>query len=112
MSHINLAEMDAADMLDVIHYIYEEDINYASQEQAQMVENRRVAIWNTLYNAPYKYSVFKKSNEYEFDEDEVQDFTPFDPTKKGNVKPYFPPTEFDADDSDPFGDVLDAPIGG
>jgi hypothetical protein len=112
MSQVKLAEMDAADMLDVIHYIYEEDINYVSQEQAQMVETRRVAIWNTMYNAPYKYSVFRKTDEYQYDEDEVQDFTPFDPTQRKDVKPYFPPTDFSADDSDPFGGVLDSPIGG
>jgi|688.fasta_scaffold62329_4 hypothetical protein len=110
MSQVKLAEMDAADMLDVIHYIYEEDINYVSQEQAQMVETRRVAIWKSMYNAPYRYTVFQKSNE--FDVEETEDFKAFDPTQRSNVKPYFPPTDFSADDSDPFGGVLDAPIGG
>lgn len=111
MSQVKLEDLDAADMLDVIHYIYEEDMNYLSQEQAQMVENRRVAIWNTLYGFPYKYTVFKKSNEYDFD-NEIADFTPFDPTKRGDVKPYIPPTDFSDDDNDPFGGVLEAPIGG
>lgn len=111
MSQVRLEDLDAADMLDVIHYIYEEDMNYLSQEQAQMVENRRVAIWNTLYGFPYKYSVFKKSNEYVADDD-IADFTPFDPTRKNSVKPYIPPTEFSGNDNDPFGGVLDAPIGG
>ncbi len=110
MSQVRLAEMDAADMLDVIHYIYEEDIDYSSQEHAQMVENRRIAIWNTLYGSSYKYTVYKKSNEY--GDGEIEDFTPFDPTQRNNVKPYFPPTDISADDSDPFGGVLDAPIGG
>lgn len=112
MSHVKLAEMDAADMLDVIHYIYEEDMNYVSHEQAQMVENRRVAIWNTLYGYPYKYTVYKRSNEFGDVEDGIQDFTPFDPTQRNTVKPYFPPTEFSGDDDDPFGGVLDAPTGG
>jgi len=110
MSQVRLEELDAADMLDVIHYIYEEDMNYLSQEQAQMVENRRVAIWNTLYGYPYRYTVFKKSNE--FGDGDIEDFTPFDPTQKGNVKPYIPPTEFSGDDNDPFGGLLDSPIGG
>jgi hypothetical protein len=110
MSQVKLAEMDAADMLDVIHYIYEEDIDYVSHEQAQMVENRRIAVWNTLYGAPYKYTIYKKSNE--FDVDDVQDFTPFDPAQRNTVKPYFPPTDISADDEDPFGGVLDAPMGG
>jgi hypothetical protein len=110
MSQVNLAEMDAADMLDVIHYIYEEDINYLSQEHAQMVESRRIAIWNTLYSSTYRYTVFKKGDDYI--DGEVADFTPFDPTQRKNVKPYFPPTDFSGDDNDPFGGVLDSPIGG
>jgi len=110
MSQVKLAEMDAADMLDVIHYIYEEDMNYVSLDQAQMIENRRLAIWNTLYGAPYRYTTFKRGNE--FDVDGVEDFTPFDPTQRNTVKPYFPPTDFSGDDGDPFDGVLDAPMGG
>lgn len=110
MSQVRLAEMDAADMLDVIHYIYEEDMNYVSHDQAQMVENRRLAIWNTLYGIPYRYTTFKKGNE--FDVEDIDDFTPFDPTQRNTVKPYFPPTDFSGDDGDPFDGVLDAPMGG
>jgi hypothetical protein len=75
-----------------------------------MIENRRLAIWNTLYGAPYRYTTFKKGNE--FDVDGVEDFTPFDPTQRNTVKPYFPPTDFSGNDGDPFDGVLDAPMGG
>ena len=100
-------------MLDVIHYFYEDDLNYASVEQAQMAEARRVTVFRQLYNEEYKYVSTATSNkfnnngfagQYDFD-----DPVPFDPTK-APTKPYVPPTEMDADAMDPFGGVLDAPV--
>lgn len=99
-------------MLDVIHYFYEEDFNYASVEQAQMAEARRIAVFKELYNQEYKYGSTKQSTkngssfagQYDFD-----DPVPFDPTN-APTKPYVPPTEMDADAMDPFGGVLDAPV--
>lgn len=99
-------------MLDVLHYFYEEDLNYASVEAAQMAEARRVTIFKQLYNEEYRYASSATANksagtfngQYDFD-----DPVPFDP-KKAPTKPYFPPTQMDADSMDPFGGVLDAPI--
>ena len=99
-------------MLDVIHYFYEDDLNYATVEQAQMAEARRVTIFKQLYDEDYKYVSTGTANkvnngfagQYDFDNP-----IPFDP-KKAPVKPYFPPTQMEADDADPFGGILDAPI--
>jgi hypothetical protein len=115
MSQVKLAEMDAADMLDVIHYLYEEDVNYVSPEQQQYADQRRVSIWNSMYKIPYKYSATKENADIfnsPIGDDEDIDFTPFSASRSNNVKPYFPPTDFSAEDGDPFGGVLDAPIGG
>lgn len=110
MNGLRLEEMDLSDMLDVIHYFYEDDLNYASVEAAQMAEARRITIFKQLYDVEYKYASSttktRTANNYDFD---LDDPVPFDP-KKAPVKPFIPATEMDADSFNPFGSVLDAPI--
>jgi hypothetical protein len=109
---IRLEEMELSDMLDVIHYFYEEDLNYASVEQAQMTDARRVTLFKQLYNIDYKYASDEIKNrsagtigDFDFD-----DPVPFDPAN-AKTKPFIPATEVDANSYSPFGSVLDAPIG-
>lgn len=108
---INLKEMEVSDMLDVIHYIFEEDSAFVSQEQLQTRDGVRVKMYRELYDRSYKYSrVPKKDGDIaDFDED-FEDMTPVDPLKPP-TKGYVPPTDFDPDSPNPFGGVLDAPIG-
>ncbi len=113
MNGIRLAEMELSDMLDVIHYFYEDDLNYASVEAAQMAEARRISVFKQLYGVDYAYASAESKNKtagfganYDFD---LDDPTPFDPTN-APIKPYVPPTDMDDDSFNPFGDVLDAPI--
>lgn len=111
MNGLRLAEMELSDMLDVIHYFYEEDLNYASVEAAQMHEARRITLFKQMYGVDYAYASDNAknkaaSNSATFDFDDLE---PFDPTN-APTKPYVPPTEMDADSFNPFGDVLDAPI--
>ena len=104
--------MELSDMLDVVHYFYEDDLNYASVEQAQMTDARRITVFKQLYGIDYKYAssdsknkVASNSNfDYDFD-----DLAPFDPANK-ETKPFVPATEMDEFSSNPFGDILDAPI--
>jgi hypothetical protein len=110
---LRLEEMELSDMLDVVHYFYEDDLNYASVEQAQMTDARRITIFKQLYGTEYKYASDEVKNRaagnsstFDFDFD---DTVPFDPTK-AETKPYIPPTEVDGSSFNPFGDVLDAPI--
>ena len=100
-----------SDMLDVVHYIFEEDSTFVSQEQFQSRDSFRVKMYRDLYERSYNYSrVPKKSNGItDFDED-FEDMTPVDPLKPP-TKGYVPPTDFDASRPNPFGGVLDAPIG-
>ena len=96
-------------MLDVIHYFYEEDLNFTSVEQSKIAEARRVAIYKHLYDTDYKYrtdGVSSSNADGSFGEDDI---VPFDPSN-APVKPYIPPTQVDADFANPFGGVLDAPI--
>lgn len=95
MHNLNLLEMDAVEMLDVIHYFLDEDMRYATPESAQMHSSVRHTLYGSLYNRPYKYGSSNKTS---------------GESVEPAVKGYIPPTEFDADSSDPFGGVLDSPI--
>jgi hypothetical protein len=108
---LRLEEMELSDMLDVVHYFYEEDLNYASVEQAQMTDARRITLFKQLYGINYRYASDESKNrtaaassDFDFD-----DLTPFDPTN-AETKPFVPATNMDEYSSTPFGDILDAPI--
>jgi hypothetical protein len=103
-------------MVDVIHYLFEEDMISESGEQAEAKSKMRSSIYKTMYNQTYKYGYEspKDKNQRIFDEalaepDPILDTVkPFDP-KQQPTKAYFPPTSFDPDSPNPFGD-LDAPL--
>jgi hypothetical protein len=100
---LRLAEMELSDMVDVLHYLFEEDSRFGTAEEAEALSSLRTALYSTMYNITYRYPVkssgsrSKSSNE-------------FSPSTE-ELKPYIPPTEFDPDSHNPFGSVLDAPIG-
>lgn len=116
---IKLLEMDAADMLDVVHYFFEEDIlRFSNSEHAEAGSRVRVSIYENMYDREYKYEFIsseKDSNDggrsYIGDDidDPLNDLTPMT-TKPKKLKPYIPPTDFDPDSYNPFGSVLDSPI--
>ncbi len=105
-------------MLDVLHYLFEEDVNYTSDEQAQSQSNTRSRLYKDLYGATYKYPYTSKSNNGRtyIDESVIDEpFTPddlpkpFDP-RAAQTKPFIPATKINPDAVDPFGGLLDAPI--
>lgn len=112
--------MDSRDMVDVLHYFFEEDMFYSSAEQAEGRDRARQQIYRQFYNSEYPYAVAKAGSSYSsntknFDqvitEEEEEKLTPFDPLqKKQPTKPYVPPTQGNAKLSQPFGDVLDGPL--
>jgi hypothetical protein len=118
--------MEATDMLDVIHYFFEDDLAVASAEQQEARSNTRSSVYRTLYGTTYKYAIKKSGSEggsytYAADGSEIptdgfygtdEDITPFDPNEnvKKATKPFVPATDMDADSPLPFGRVLDAPL--
>jgi hypothetical protein len=105
--------MEASDMLDVIHYLFEEDMRFSSGEQADAVGKSREILYRQLYDVEYLFSGAKRSSsagsKTSFDDfDTVQ---PFDPKKKV-TKPYIPPTQFDPDSGLPMSGngLLEAPL--
>jgi hypothetical protein len=109
--------MDASDMLDVIHYFFEEDtLRFATGEHAEASSKFRTSLYE-MYGLSYKYAVSATSSSSSggrkyVGKDEDYSFDASVPGVKNNtVKPYMPPTQIDPDAADPFGGILDAPIG-
>jgi hypothetical protein len=125
--------MDAQDMLDVIHYMLEDDLNLISPEQAEARSKTRVLIYDSFYGKAFKYGLTARSTNRgmskSFDLDGDEGFInnpnggtiPFDPTKGPSgaqdeppiihkSKGYVPPTNFNPDEIQPFGKVLDSPM--
>jgi len=89
-------------MLDVIHFFFEEDSRYRSQEEIQAVSAIRTQVYESLYGVSYPYKVNSSStNRSDFSETDDID----------SVKPYIPPTDFDPESANPFGRTLEPPIG-
>jgi len=113
MSGLQLGEMEAAEMLDVIHVLFEEDYTTVVNAEQVEVKNRlRKVIYKEFYDKSYNYTA---KNEYEFDEPldaqvDYSDVKPFDPKAQAR-KPYIPPTNFNPDAPQPFGKTIDAPLG-
>jgi hypothetical protein len=111
---LQLASMPATDMLDVLHYFLEDDMNYGTAEQADARDAVRTQIYESMYDTTYKYG--KKNTSNSFDASTIKDFDgpeekmpePFNPAQK--PKRYVAPTAVDADAALPFGNVLDAPL--
>lgn len=108
--------MEASDMVDVIHYLFEEDTSrYSSGEQAEAVSAMRTQLYFS-YNKTYPYAVSSKSNsgrsyipkgassDFGFTDDPLAG-------SNGATKSYIPPTDFNPDSALPFGSDLDAPLG-
>jgi hypothetical protein len=85
MSNVDLLSLDASDMLDVIHYLFEEDIMVSSEEEEQFKSDTREALYNVFYEKPYKYKTKKSSsanNVFGADGEMYEDLQPFDPTNE------------------------------
>jgi hypothetical protein len=118
---MRLASMEASDMVDVIHYFFEEDTVFFSTEQAAYKDALRNNLYKDMYESDYKY-VNKSNSDVNYgldnldgplnasgdplDQEKIKVFSPREKT----AKPYMPPTEMSADGIKPFGSVLDAPI--
>lgn len=112
--------MDARDMLDVIHYFFEEDMFYSSAEQADGRDRSRQQIYSQFYESEYPYAVSGTSNasgavtkDFDLQEEAIEDenVVPFDPLQKSvPTKPFIPATPVNAKSSQPFGSVLDGPL--
>jgi len=106
--------MEASQMLDALHFYMEEDYLVSDAAQAQQKTHVRTVIYREFYGIDYKYGQQQKQSQgrqyldpnQDYDDD-LSDVTAFSPT----AKPYTPATDFDPSSPEPFGGLLDAPIG-
>lgn len=116
MNGVKLSSMEMSDMLDVIHYIFEEDLYASTAEEVDAKSKVRAHIYNSFYNKPYKYASSSSTSTNKFASgddymgDDLSGLQPFDPSRQA-TKPYIPPTEFNEKEYLPFGKTLDAPLG-
>jgi hypothetical protein len=103
-------------MLDVVHYLFEQDAIVASESEFDTKNSARDVIYRIVYGREFAYST-KNSKNYS-SASENYSSEPFDedgnytPSKTNYVKPYVPPTNFNPDSENPFGGILrEAPLG-
>ena len=111
-----LADLSMSDMLDVLHFFFEEDqLASSTAEHAEAKSAVRESIYSNLYKTTYAYS-YKSTRQTGISEAdyplEEEAPTPVDPFAKSNaVKPFTPATDFNPSSSRPFGRAIDAPLG-
>lgn len=104
---IVLEELDSSDMIDVLHFLFEEDALGPTGEFLEARSSLRTNIYSNMYKKQYKYKVGKSESSIPMPP-EGEELTPFDPMN-AETKPYVPPTDFNPDSSLPFGGLIDAP---
>jgi hypothetical protein len=109
---LQLANMPVSDMLDVLHYFFEEDMKYPSEEEAESVSKMRTLIYREMYNMEYQYGFKKKSstNYSSASSNNFDDLVPFDPTN-AQTKPFIPATQVDPDTGMFMSEHLEPPVG-
>jgi hypothetical protein len=115
-SRLDLTSLNAADLIDVLHYYFEEDANLATGEQMEARDKMRSSIYGELYMRTYRYGASSSSTtDFSALDDPYGDDmpVPVDPMAKSfsAVKPFVPATEINEGSSKPFGRLLDAPLG-
>lgn len=118
MSGVRLLSLDSADLLDVLHYMFEKDMMVSTSEESDAKDRLRSSIYETLYERPYEYGstlankIPMGMNPEEYYPLEDEDITPFDPLAKSRpTKAYTPTTKFNPTAVNPYHGVLDAPMG-
>lgn len=117
MSGIKLLDLDSSDLVDVLHYMFEEDLAENMNEYSEVKDTYRTRIYEDFYETSYPYAAPKSSKKV-FD----PDLPPLDEPINGvepegfsqgaskSSKRYIPPTDFLEDAQNPYHGVLDAPL--
>jgi hypothetical protein len=118
VSGLRLAELPASEMLDVLHYFFEEDYMFTSEEQSVYKQRFRKHTYETLYGISYAFydESYDKSQELESAIDDSENepeevINPFNPRAKKETKAFIEPTLPVENSNKPFGDILDMPLG-
>lgn len=103
-----------SNMLDVMHYLFEEDVNFISPEQMEGRSRTRRIVYDKIYDRVFEYgmntipSYDDASNEF----GDAGAYVERKPYETSEVKPFIPATNFDPDAPNPFQGVLrESPLG-
>lgn len=111
-------------MVDVLHFLFEEDFVITSKEYSESRNAVREVMYEEMYGNPYPFSTsatnkrgvsgseYLREEETTYDDLDAElsaDVDPFSP-RKPETKPFVPATTFDPDSATPFFG-LDAPLG-
>lgn len=96
-------------MLDVVHFMFEEDLRFSSSEEVKAQNKMRTQLYN-LYEKTYRYGGGGSSTTYGGRAYVPEDIDSVDVTPVNVKKPYVAPTQFNPESTNPFGSVLDAPL--
>jgi hypothetical protein len=112
LNGLDLKELEVSDMLDVVHYLFEEDAVISSEAEFETKNNARDIIYETVYERKFAYSSKKKKDFDEYSSEPFDKDGNYVPSTTNYVKPYIPPTNFDPDASNPYSGVLrETPLG-
>jgi hypothetical protein len=121
MSGVRLGELGSSDMIDVLHFMFEEDMFTATGEEAEHKSRVRTTLYREFYNKEYGYKISSSSGSASggdllppLDEEyEIKQFNPHpqDSPVKTKPKPFVPTTNFNPDSVLPFGKDIDSPLG-
>lgn len=106
MSGVRLMDLEASDMVDVLHFIYEEDVTPAWEQGPQVKSKVRESLYGQLYGRTYKYSVGESASSASQSIDPPLDAEPLPPEQMPR-KPYVRPT-----DPEDLPALLGPPMGG
>lgn len=103
--------MDAGDLFDVIHVIYEEDIIPLWDQHIDVKDRAREAIYPMLYGRPYRFSTTTSNNPVDIEDDNLEHGTGWEHAggsgDSRETKPFIPVSS-----EEDLMKVLDAPMGG
>ena len=113
--------MPAEELIDVLHYMFEEDMYVSGAGEIEARSKTRQLLYQEFYGKEYQYGVTTGDDssggfddvypEDGFQENEIiVPFDPDEPPMKKATKSYVPPTDFNPDSAMPFGMNLDAPM--
>ena len=109
-------------MMDVLHFLFEEDFTATSEAHAKSRSEIRKVLYGEMYGVAYNFDLGDTprdpsnvspalNDDDEFlDYDPLSEVKPFSPREKKETIPYVPVTEFDPTSAKPFAD-LDGPLG-
>lgn len=127
MSGLDLKEMNASDFLDVVHFMFEDDLAVATGEELEAKSSIRTSLYRNMYEREYRNKIQKTNAKTNYGgssnfyadgtpvgdlEDDLSDIEPFDTsTAKKATKPFIPATDINPSSVLPFGKDIDAPLG-